>query len=129
MSEKEFNEMFSKKLQSYMNYFDITQAELARRLNVSSASVNNWVKGIKSPRMKYVDMMCSIFSCNRSDLIEDKPISEPTPAAPPLRQDEEQFLDLYNQLDQEDKAELRGTAKGMLKSDKYKRKDTASKLA
>lgn len=39
--------------------------------------------------------------------------------APQLRSDETQLLSLYNELDSEDKAELRGTAKGMLKADKY----------
>lgn len=77
MSEKDFNKMFSNKLKYYLNYYKISQAELARRLDVSSQSVTNWVNGTKSPRMKYVDKMCSIFSCNRSDLIEDKPINPP----------------------------------------------------
>lgn len=118
MSEKEFNEIFSKNLNTYLNLYSISQAELARRLDVSSQSITNWANGIKQPRMKYIDKMCKIFSCNRSDLMEDKS-TEPEPSTPTLRQDEEQLLDTYNQLDLEDKAELRGTAKGMLMADKY----------
>lgn len=119
MSESEFNTIFSNKLKYYLYYYNITQAELARRLEVSSQSVTNWVNGVKSPRMKQIDKMCSIFSCNRSDLIEDKPIIPPTPPTPQLRSDEQQLLDGYNQLDQEDRAEVRGIVKGMLINKKY----------
>lgn len=79
MSEKEFNKIFSKNLNTYLNLYNISQAELARRLDVSSQSVTNWTNGIKQPRMKYIDKMCAIFSCNRSDLMEDKS-SHPTTA-------------------------------------------------
>ena len=36
-----------------------------------------------------------------------------------LRSDEEQLLDEYNQLDQEDKIMIRGEIKGMLRAEKY----------
>lgn len=73
MPEKEFNALFSKNLQFYMNKYHITQAELARRLNVGTTSVYNWCNGIKAPRMDKVDSMCKIFNCHRSDLITDNP--------------------------------------------------------
>lgn len=57
---------------------NISQAELARKLNVSSAAVNTWCRGLKVPRMDKVDAMCKIFHCNRSDLIEDKS-ADPAP--------------------------------------------------
>lgn len=76
MSENDFNKLFSKNLKMYMELNNINQAELARRLNVSTAAVNTWCNGLKSPRMDKVDSMCSIFGCRRSDLIEDKNISE-----------------------------------------------------
>ena len=80
MSEKEFNVVFSKRLRFYLNKFDMTQNELAKRLGVGTTSVYNWCNGIKSPRMDKVDAMCSIFNCRRSDLMEDEPLlseSEP----------------------------------------------------
>lgn len=40
-------------------------------------------------------------------------------SAPQLRPDEQQLLDGYNQLDQEDRAEVRGIVKGMLINEKY----------
>jgi len=76
MSEKKFNEVFSRRLQYYMGLHGITQVELAKRLGVGTTSVHNWCSGIKTPRMDKVDKMCQIFGCARSDLI-----NEPAPAA------------------------------------------------
>lgn len=72
MSEKEFNAVFSKRLRYYLEKYDMTQNELAKRLGVGTTSVYNWCNGIKSPRMDKVDSMCSIFNCKRSDLMEEK---------------------------------------------------------
>ena len=56
----------------------MTQAELAKRLNVGTTSVYNWCNGIKSPRMDKVDAMCELFNCKRSNLMEDKDQVEET---------------------------------------------------
>ena len=72
MPEQEFNVIFSKRLRYYLNKFDMTQAELAKKIGVGTTSVYNWCNGIKTPRMDKVDAMCDLFHCNSSDLIEDK---------------------------------------------------------
>lgn len=72
MQEKDFNEVFSKRLRYFLYRYDMTQIELANRLNVSATSVYNWYNGIKVPRMSKIDAMCEIFNCKRSDLIEEK---------------------------------------------------------
>lgn len=71
MSEQEFNAVFSKRLKYYLNRYEMTQAELAKRLGVGTTSVYNWCNGIKTPRMDKVDAMCKIFNCKRSDLVEE----------------------------------------------------------
>ena len=71
MSEREFNEVFSKKLRFFLDKYDMSQADLAKRLGVGTSSVSNWVNGTKTPRMSKVDAMCEIFHCKRSDLVED----------------------------------------------------------
>ena len=78
MSEQEFNAIFSKRLRYYLNKFDMTQLELAKRLGVGTTSVYNWCNGIKTPRMDKVDAMCTIFTCKRSDLISEKEENEET---------------------------------------------------
>lgn len=72
MSEQEFNAIFSKRLKYYLNKYEMTQAELAKRIGVGTTSVYNWCNGIKTPRMDKVDTMCQIFNCKRSDLIEER---------------------------------------------------------
>lgn len=74
MPEQEFNAVFSKRLRYYLNKFNMTQAELAKKLGVGTTSVYNWCNGIKTPRMDKVDAMCDLFHCNRSDLIEEKSV-------------------------------------------------------
>lgn len=72
MPEQEFNAVFSKRLRYYMNKYDMTQVELAKKLGVGTTSVYNWCNGIKTPRMDKVDIMCDLFNCSRSDLIDEK---------------------------------------------------------
>ena len=75
MPYEEFNKLFAKNLRYYLNKYNMTQAELAKHLNVGTTSVYNWCNGIKSPRMDKVDAMCELFNCKRSNLMEDKKMS------------------------------------------------------
>lgn len=86
---EEFIKAFSKRLVHYMNLYKMSQKDLASRMGVSEATISNWVKGVKSPRIDKVDKLCEIFSCNRSDLVEDKSSLDQT------------FVDNYRQLDAE----------------------------
>ena len=72
MNERNFNTVFSTNLLHFLKLNNMTQAELAERLNVSTATTSNWCNGIKIPRMDKIDRMCKMFNCLRSDLIEDK---------------------------------------------------------
>lgn len=74
MSISDFNAIFSKNLRRRLEISGMTQAELARKLGVGTTSVSNWCKGTKVPRMDKVDAMCAIFSCRRSDLMEDRDV-------------------------------------------------------
>ena len=72
MPEQEFNVVFSKRLRHYLQKYEMTQVELARKLGVGTTSVYNWCNGLKTPRMDKVDIMCDLFHCKRSDLIEER---------------------------------------------------------
>ncbi len=72
MSEQEFNALFAKNLTKCLEINNMTQAELALRMQVSTATASNWCKGIKLPRMDKVDKICSILNIKRSDLMEEK---------------------------------------------------------
>ena len=72
MSEQDFNLLFSKNLNYFLNKNDKTQLDLANYLGVSTSAVSAWCRGIKIPRMDKVDAMCKYFGIKRSDLMEDK---------------------------------------------------------
>lgn len=98
MPEQDFNAVFSKRLRYYLSQNNMTQVELAKKLNVGTTSVYNWCNGIKTPRMDKVDAMCDLFKCSRSDLIEEK--------APLLTEKDEKDIektlqDTLNQLESE----------------------------
>lgn len=69
MKEQDFNNIFAKNLMRYMEKRDISQADLAKRLCVSSTSVSNWCNAIKTPRMGNVDKICSILGVTRIELM------------------------------------------------------------
>lgn len=70
MNNAEFNKVFSNRLKHYLQENEMSQKALADRLGVGTSSVSNWCLGIKTPRMDKVDMMCEVFGCDRSDLME-----------------------------------------------------------
>lgn len=72
MQETDFRPLFAQNLNRLLNMNNMTQAELAEKMLVSTATTSNWCKGIKLPRMDKVDKICSILGCLRSDLLEDK---------------------------------------------------------
>ncbi len=71
MSEHELNNIIAKNISMQLVLHNKTQLDLAEYMNVSQATVSNWCKGIKMPRMNKVDMICEFFSINRSDLLND----------------------------------------------------------
>ena len=76
MSEQEFNKIFSKNLTFYLEIHHKTQADLAKYVGVSTAAVNQWCKGIKTPRMDKVDKICKFLLIKRSDLIEEHSLNK-----------------------------------------------------
>lgn len=72
MSEKEINSVIAKNLNYFLNKTGKTQIDLSLFMNVSQATVSNWCKGLKMPRMDKIDKLCSFFNINRSDLMEDR---------------------------------------------------------
>lgn len=104
ISEKEINKIFAKNLKYYININNITQAELAKKMNVTPATISNWCNGIKSPRMDKIDNLCKLFNINRSDLIEDNPKKFNIN----LSDNEKLLLSKYRQLNKEQQYKVIG---------------------
>ena len=58
-----------------MKQNDLIQADIASKMEVSTAIVTEWVKGRKLPRVDKIQKLANIFGCEISELI-DGPKSE-----------------------------------------------------
>ena len=71
MPESILNQIIANNINDLMHRLGKTQVELADYMDVSQATVSNWCKGIKMPRMDKIDKICAFLNCKRSDLMED----------------------------------------------------------
>lgn len=71
MSENELNTIIADNITKQLELNNRTQLELAEYMGVSQATVSNWCKGIKMPRMTKIDMICDYFNIMRSDLMNE----------------------------------------------------------
>ncbi|MEG0798738.1 MAG: helix-turn-helix transcriptional regulator [Acidaminococcaceae bacterium] len=115
-NEDKIREVFTKKLNRFLQIKSVTQLELAKHMNVSNTTINNWVKGYKMPRMDKIDAICTFFNINRSDLLEDA--QDPTPA-PTLPQAEENLLTDYRKLNNTGKRKAAEYVSDLTDTEKY----------
>lgn len=54
---------------------NMEQQELADRLNVSNKTISSWECGRTEPKMGFVEEMCNIFNCTKSDFLDGVLIS------------------------------------------------------
>ena len=64
---------FGRNLKRLLAERDKTQAELCRRLKVSSATASDWANGKKIPRADKLQAICVWLNCELSDLLEENP--------------------------------------------------------
>lgn len=134
MTTQEYNAIFSRNLKKYLNLCKKSQADLARYLDVSTATVNYWCRGSKSPRMDKVDKMCRFLGVKRSDLMEDNLVaaaeSSPSsaPKADPILSDRDAaLLEKYHSLNSLGMDKLDERVDELCEMEKYK-KDTANSV-
>lgn len=63
--------IFSRNLTAQLAAHQKTQADLARHLNVSTASVAYWCNGQKMPRMDKIQMICDYLIIKKTDLLDE----------------------------------------------------------
>lgn len=71
METKSMNAIFSENLRNRLYLKRMTQSDLAKKLNVSEASVSKWCVGDAMPRPKKIDQICILLGCNIEDLTTD----------------------------------------------------------
>ena len=92
-------ETFAKNLLYYLEWSGKNQKEVAEAIGVTPASLNEWIKGKKYPRIDKIEMLARYFGILKSDLIEDKGSNRSLPQKTfALSEGEELLLALFRQL-------------------------------
>lgn len=80
MNSKTTAELFGENLRNQLMLKNKSQADIARHLKVTEASVSRWVNGQAVPRAKMIDRLCLFLHCSVEDLTTDH--SKPVEYAP-----------------------------------------------
>lgn len=72
MNEQDINKIIAENISFLLDKNGKTQFDLADFMGVSQATISNWCKGVKLPRMDKIDKICDFFNVSRSRLMEDK---------------------------------------------------------
>ena len=91
-------EVFSKNLRFYLEMTDKTQKDVALAIGVTPASLNEWLKGKKYPRIDKIELLARYFRILKSDLIEDKGMNKTLPQVQQLTEGETMLLELFRQI-------------------------------
>ena len=71
MSEKELSKIFSVNLKKILSAKNMSQIELANKVNVSKSTVSSWISGVSMPRMSKLNDICKVLDIDISLLVED----------------------------------------------------------
>jgi len=77
---KTTTELFGENLRYKLIERRKNQADIARYLNVTEATVSRWVNGLSMPRASMIDKLCTFLHCSVEDLTTDH--SKPVEYAP-----------------------------------------------
>lgn len=73
-----YREVFISNLSKYMHEKEITQTDLANRLQVNKSVVSSWLSGARYPRMNTMERIAAVFNIEKTDLMNEKsPKREP----------------------------------------------------
>lgn len=72
MSTKEIYSIFSKNLTYWLHKRGKTQADLAKRIGVSTATTSNWCNNTKIPRTDKIIEIANWLMIDLSDLLQEK---------------------------------------------------------
>lgn len=100
MSEELYKKIFSNNLRYYMNKCDKSQIDIVNDLGYDKSAVSTWFNGSRLPRMDKVDALAKYLGVRRSDLIEEKTISE-TAEVDQLSKKATELYSLYEQASPE----------------------------
>ena len=69
MPDETVRAIFAQNIKNMLSVNGMSQLELANRVGVGPATVNDWVKGRGTPRANILQRLTEIFDCSLSDLL------------------------------------------------------------
>lgn len=109
-------ETMAKNLAYYLERSNKTQREMAEVVGVAASTFNDWMKAKKYPRIDKIELMANYFGIKKSDLIEEKAITEEQKNNDRLAEvivrmrTDESFFQLVSELNKLDGERLAGVA-------------------
>jgi DNA-binding XRE family transcriptional regulator len=58
-----------KNIKKHRKMCGLTQSELAEHLGISNKTICSWEIDRTEPTMQYIDQMCHVFNCTRTELV------------------------------------------------------------
>ena len=100
MTNKEYAKIVSANLRKIALVNEKTQADIAKDLKLSKATVSSWMNGTRIPRMDKVDLLCNYFNCHRADIMEDSMpfVTDPPKSFVLCTDDERRMLSKYKKV-------------------------------
>ena len=72
INETAYNKLIANNLRRLANEHGVTQSDIAKKLDVSKATVSLWFNARNAPRMDKIDALCQWWNIKRSDIMESK---------------------------------------------------------
>lgn len=111
--ELKIKTIFKNNLNFLIQKKSVTQRDVADALKVTPATVNEWVKGKKVPRMDKIDKLCAFFLVPRSALLDEHG-NQANSAPNFLNEEETNVLNMYRNLNFVNRQLITGTMKSFL---------------
>lgn len=75
MADEELRRQFSRRLSYYLSLNGYNQADMARRMGVSTATAAKWCTGQSIPRIDKIQSLCNWLGIEKSQLLDDNEYS------------------------------------------------------
>ena len=113
--ENSISKILGENIIRFLTIYEMTQSDLAKRMNVSQATVSDWMNGKKFPRSDKLDFLCNVLHCQRDDLLVEKAGGQKGIYA--------SLIQKIKLLDVDDAAEIEAIIDLKLSKEKYKKID------
>lgn len=91
MADEELRREFSRRLTYYLSLNGYNQADMARRMGVSTATAAKWCTGQSIPRIDKIQSLCNWLGIEKSQLLDAPAGMNSTISNSPLRTNKENY--------------------------------------